>query len=411
MLDSNIIISKNKQSLEYIPSPCLKSHKLKILRKNMGKVAELMYIDLLKFIGSQKHGGYWLCWNSDAKDIFMFEYDYTDQELEQYLNYFLERDFFSKTMLDKYNILTGEEIQQIWLLCAKKRMRFIEGIIQPYMLVSFDKEIEENQKRFSRFYKLVDNKTESDEEILLEDETDNTEELNNSPSTPHEYPQQSLTSSSIQHKAISVSKSVAISNSNKHNIIHPTDVDKTCKEFSSTDSILNSFNSETLMNGFESEKKTANDSNKKSSPAKSKNIDSGQNGKVKPKKVPHPAREGIIAVWEKGNNMIYVQDKDNNMAIPSLIRKLEALIQKEGNGVSDTVSEANITQKYQWLWANKFLLNDFLQKQYRTFFGIEKYFHDIIGDIRDSGKKAIQKQAEAQTVRQPAYMRLISEMP
>jgi hypothetical protein len=376
----------------------------------MGKVAELMYIDLLKFIGSQKHSGYWLNWNNDAKDIFMFEYDYTAEELEQYLTYFFERDFFSKAMLDKYNILTGEEIQQVWLLCAKKRMRFIEGIIQPYMLVSFEKEIEENQKRFSRFYKLVDNKPELEDDIQAEDEVFD-EELNDSTSTPHEYPQQSLISSSIQHKAISVSKSVAISNSNKHIIIHPTDVDKTCKEFSSTDSILNSFNSETLMNGFESEKNISNDSNKKISPAKPKNADSGQNGKVKPKKAPHPAREGIITIWERGNNMIYVQDKDNNMAIPSLIRKLEALIPKEDTGISDAVSEANIARKYEWLWANKFLLNDFLQKQYRTFFGIEKYFHDIVGDIRDSGKKAIQKQAESQTIRQPAYMRLISEMP
>jgi hypothetical protein len=282
------------------------------------------------------------------------------------------------------------------------------------MVVSFEKEIEENQKRFSRFYKLVDNKAELEDEIQAEDEIVD-EELNNSTSTPHEYPQQSLTSSSIQHKAISVSKSVAISNSNKHNIIHPTDVDKSCKEFSSTDSILNSFNSETLMNEFESEKNISNDSKKNISPAKSKNADSGQNGKLKPKKAPHPAREGIIAAWEKGNNMIYVQDKDNNMAIPSLIRKLEALIQKQVNGDNhddfNTVSATEISQKYEWLWANKFLLSDFLQKQYRTFFGIEKYFHDIVGDILDSNKKAIQKQAEAQSVRQPAYMRLVSEMP
>ena len=47
MSDSNIIISKNKQSLEYIPSPCLKSHKLKIMRKLIGRNAELMYSDLL----------------------------------------------------------------------------------------------------------------------------------------------------------------------------------------------------------------------------------------------------------------------------------------------------------------------------------------------------------------------------
>lgn len=410
MSDSNIIISKNKQSLEYIPSPCLKSHKLKIMRKIMGRSAELMYTDLIKFIGSQKHSGYWIQWNKDAQNCFMLEYDYSKEELNEYLAYYFEEELFSKGVFDTFNVITGEEIQHYWLMCAKKRMRFIEGIIEPYMVVSFENEVEENQKRFSRFNKLVEIKSEFDENFQ-------SEALSHSTSTPHEYLHESLTSSSIQHKAISVSKSVAISNSNKHNIIHPTDVDKTCKEFSSTDSILNSFNSETLMNGFESEKNFSNSSNKtnkKLSQAKSKNVDSGQVAKVKPKKIPHPAREGIIAVWEKGNNMIYVQDKDNNMAIPSLIRKLEALIQKEGNGENgdgNTVSEADISRKYQWLWANKFLLNDFLQKQYRTFFGIEKYFHDIVGDIRDSGKKAIQKQSEAQTVRQPAYMRLISEMP
>ena len=112
--------------------------------------------------------------------------------------------------------------------------------------------------------------------------------------------------------------------------------------------------------------------------------------------------------------MIYVQDKDNNMAIPSLIRKLEALIQKQGNGDNhgggNTVSATDISQKYEWLWANKFLLSDFLQKQYRTFFGIEKYFHDIVGDIRDHNKKNIAKNKETNPVRQPAYMRLVSEM-
>jgi hypothetical protein len=408
MLDSNIIISKNKQSLEYIPSPCLKSHKLKIMRKIMGRSAELMYTDLIKFIGSQKHTGYWIQWNKDAQNCFMLEYDYSKEELKEYLAYYFEEDLFSKAVFDTFNVITGEEIQQYWLMCAKKRMRFVEGIIEPYMVVSFENEVEENKKRFSRFNKLVEIKSEFDEEFQGET-------LSHSTSTPQEYLHESLTSAHIQHKHKAVSKSVAISSSNKQNIIHPTDVDKTCKEFSSTDSILNSFKSEKLVNGFESEKNISNDSNKKISPAKSKIADSGQDEKVKPKKVPHPAREGIIAIWERGNNMAYVQDKDNNMAIPSLIRKLEALIQKQVNGDNhddfNTVSATEISQKYEWLWANKFLLSDFLQKQYRTFFGIEKYFHDIVGDIRDSGKKAIQKQAEAQSVRQPAYMRLVSEMP
>ena len=55
-------------------------------------------------------------------------------------------------------------------------------------------------------------------------------------------------------------------------------------------------------------------------------------------------------------------------------------------------------------------VSEFLQKQFRTFFGIEKYFHDIVGDIWDSNKKAIEKHVNPQSVRQPAYMRLISEM-
>lgn len=99
--------------------------------------------------------------------------------------------------------------------------------------------------------------------------------------------------------------------------------------------------------------------------------------------MPHPAREGIIAVWEKGNNLTYVQDKENNMAIPQLIRKLEELVKRDG----DIVTQSSIIQKYTWLWTNKARLSDFLKKQYRTFYGIEKYFHDIVGDIRDNDKK------------------------
>ena len=104
--------------------------------------------------------------------------------------------------------------------------------------------------------------------------------------------------------------------------------------------------------------------------------------------------------------MIYVQDKMNNMAIPPLIRKLEALVIQEGN----IATEAAIVQKYAWLWDNKGLLSEFLRKQFRTFFGIEKYFHDIVGDIWDHDKKVIQKHINPPSVRQPAYMRLISEM-
>jgi hypothetical protein len=325
-MDEQIVISKHKQSLEYIPSPCLKSHKLKIVRKNMGRVAELMYIDLLKFIGSQKHSGYWLYWNNDAKDIFMFEYDYTAQELEQYLSYFFERDFFSKAMLDKYNILTEEEIQQVWLLCAKKRMRFIEGTIRSYMLVSFEKEIQENQKRFSRFNKLVEIKSEFDENFQ-------SKALSHSTSTPQEYLHEFLTSAHIQHKHKAVSKSEAISNSNKHNIIHPTDVDKTCKKNSSTGSILNSFNSESLLDGFEPEKNISNSSNKtnkKSSPAKFRNADTAQIAKVKLGKSPHSVREDIIFIWGKGNNM----------AIPPLIRKFETFVKKDVNSASVGISQS-----------------------------------------------------------------------
>ena len=125
---------------------------------------------------------------------------------------------------------------------------------------------------------------------------------------------------------------------------------------------------------------------------------------AKPKKSPHPAREGIISVWEKGNKMKYVQDKENNMAIPPLIRKLEGLLATEGNVITDV----NIIQKFTWLWTNKGVLSDFLQKQYRNFTSLDKYFNEIVGDIRDNSQKHQAKQN--QVVRQPAYMRLISEM-
>lgn len=276
-------------------------------------------------------------------------------------------------------------------------MRFIEGIIESYMVVSFENEVTENQKRFSRFNKLVEIKSEFDEEFQGE-----------ATSTPQEYLHESLTSAHIQQKHKAVSKSEALSRSKKENSIHPTDVDSTCNDFSSPDTILNSFTSASLMNGFESELKNESNlhaSDTKTSPPKPDSGDFGADSS-KAKKLPHPARDGMIAIWEKGNNMIYVQDKMNNMAIPPLIRKLEALVIQEGNNAT----EVAIVQKYAWLWDNKGLLSEFLQKQFRTFFGIEKYFHDIVGDIWDHDKKVIQKHINPPSVRQPAYMRLISEM-
>ena len=268
-MNTQIIISKNKQSMEYIPMPCMSSPKVKIMRRNLGRDSELIYMDLLKFIGSQKHKGYWVEWDLDTKELFMLDNDYSLQELEQFLNYCFERDIFSKTMYEKFNILTGIEIQEYWLLCAKKRMRFVEGIIEPYMLVSFEKEVEENQKRFAKFIKIADNKKEgvdsiSDEELywLSQNESElskpQTQKISEIKYDLNGTPHKSLTPSSIQHSK-AISKSVAISKSkeisNKQDYIHPTDVVKTFGNFSSADEIINSISSELLLGGFESEKK------------------------------------------------------------------------------------------------------------------------------------------------------------
>jgi hypothetical protein len=391
MSDSNIIISKNKQSLEYIPSPCTKTKKHKALRRIMGKIATLMYHDLLEYIGSQKHSGYWVLWDQETKEDFAVEYEYTIVEIESNLKYYFDKSFFSKEIFEKYNIITGEEIQQYWLLCAKKRMRFVEGIIEQYMIVPFEKEVEENKKRFSRFFKMIENDNGLEDKLVqIKKEEIDSYSLN----TSHESLQESLISSSIQHKAIS--------KSNKQVNIHPTDVVSTCENFSSTGDIINSISSELLLGCFEAEK---NESNQKSSNSTQTNKNSSPpSDSAKAKKKPHPAREAIISIWEKGNKLKYVQNKENNMAIPPLIRKLEGLLDSEGNIVTD----ANIIQKFTWLWTNKGLLSEFLQKQYRNFTSLDKYFNEIVGEIRDNSQKHQAKQN--QVVKQPAYMRLISEM-
>jgi hypothetical protein len=398
-MDTQIIISKNKQGLEYIPSPCLKSKKSKALRRNMGKVAVLMYRDFMEYIGSQKHTGYWMVWDEETKDDFAIENDYTINEIETNLNYFFEKGFFSKAVYEKHNILTGEEIQLAWLMCAKTRMRFVEGIVEPIMVVPFDKEIEENTKKFAKLNKIINNKT-NDESVVKNEVSDLVQE-NSENSGCSTLGVTSI--NQIQHKAISVSKSeaISISRSKEKEIFHPTDVASTYENFSSTDSKINSISSELLLGGFETEKNISNSSN---STQINKKISPPNSESAKPKKMPHPARDGIIEVWEKGNNLTYVQDKENNMAIPQLIRKLEELVKRDGN----IVTQASIIQKYTWLWTNKARLSDFLKKQYRTFYGIEKYFHDIVGDIRDNDKK--QQSKLNQPLRQPAYMRLISEI-
>lgn len=248
---------------------------------------------------------------------------------------------------------------------------------------------------------MVESETKTEENEKLE-KLPNSENASDSTSTPHKYLHKPLTSSNTQHKAISKSKSVAISKSNKQVNIHPTDVVSTCENFSSTGEIMNSISSELLLGCFENEKNEPNQKSTNSTQI-NKNL-SPPSETAKAKKKPHPAREGLISVWEQGNNMVYVQDKENNMAIPPLIRKLEGLLTKEGNIVSDT----NIIQKFTWLWTNKGILSEFLQKQYRNFTSLEKYFHEIVGDIRDNSQKQQAKQNQA--VRQPAYMRLISEM-
>lgn len=251
-MDPKIIISKNKQGLEYIPSPCLKSKKTKALRRNMGKVAVLMYRDFMEYIGAQKHSDYWMVWDEETKDDFAIENDYTINEIETNLNYFFEKGFFSKAVYEKHNILTGEEIQFAWLMCAKTRMRFVEGIIEPIMVVPFDKEIEENTKKFAKLNKIINNKT-NDESDDKNEVSDLTQEI--SENTGCTIP--GVTSiNQIQHKAVSKSEAISKSNSRskeKENI-HPTDVVNTFKKFSSADSNIISSLSEFLLGDFETEK-------------------------------------------------------------------------------------------------------------------------------------------------------------
>lgn len=75
-------------------------------------------------------------WNKHEQRDFRKKNEYTNTQIDVYLNFLLDTGLLSRVMYDQYNILTSEDIQGRYILATKERSKVI--YIQEYTLINFD---------------------------------------------------------------------------------------------------------------------------------------------------------------------------------------------------------------------------------------------------------------------------------
>lgn len=87
-----------------------------------------------------KENGYYLLWGKETCTLFTSKVgkEINEEEMQGIVDILLDKGFFNKESYEKYQILTSEEIQKVWLEATKRRKRDLSSL--PYMLVKSDKD-------------------------------------------------------------------------------------------------------------------------------------------------------------------------------------------------------------------------------------------------------------------------------
>lgn len=115
-----------KTALDYYPIDVdfLRQFQVRIIMKNCGAESPAVLLSLLGHIYGNH--GYYLAWTKENA-FFIAEDSYVDEsKVHQIIKEALEINFFDKSMLDAYQILTSKEIQEQYFTIVKQSRRKIQ---------------------------------------------------------------------------------------------------------------------------------------------------------------------------------------------------------------------------------------------------------------------------------------------
>ncbi|MEY5049901.1 MAG: hypothetical protein RLZZ175_3260 [Bacteroidota bacterium] len=359
-LETNLVSIKKrgaqpKQCLEYILFPVAHSRYRNLLIARFGAIGVGIFDEIRIQIGGNKEGGYFIHYNNDDFELLASNLKIEQSFLENWFNFCLEKSIFSKEMYNKYNIITSIETQDNWILAAKERKGFYEGIIDEYMLIDYSDALVQNQKKYPSNNLELKNK---------QNKITNNKELTISANTS--------THNSVSKVKLNEDKLNEVKRRRNYLLFLFLK-----KNNAFTDSLLNKdINFKNLnFKNIENEKQK---------------IPIEKEKKVAAKKEKHPSRDRMVQIYES-QGAVYANNKDENTAINNLIKHLEKECLRNFNyDESPEKLHDDIVQYYQDIITQKHKLSSFLQSSLNSFGFTYNKITAIILELKNANRKELE---------------------
>lgn len=371
-----------KQHLQYISISIMDNMSRKLLRSRFGLVGIGFYDELRVRMGANTDGGYFIPYEKKRLFLLADELRIDESAITGMLEFMFEEDILSKEKANKFGILTCEEAQQNWVVCAKERKLFQEGIVEDYMLIDVQDAVLYNAKKFG-----ISTENEESEVDTIEQNFD-AKILNvpvNSINVPHNSINDTFNSIKTTKNEVKEKKR------NINKIKEEKGKEKKRKFLLTTVNIKNAFTGLVLeksvkLQNFSFKKYFENNANLSDSESTK-----GKEKKVAAKKEKHPCRDKLVYIYEK-QGATYANNKEENFAINSLIRYLEKECRRNFT-YDDAAPEKlhdDIVQYYQDIINQRDKLSPFLQKSLHSFGFTLKKITAIILELKNANRKELE---------------------
>lgn len=152
---------RKDNSLKYFPWHKFNSQILKHFFKKYQMFGRGFVLTLLEQIAYSSNG-FWISWTKSDQQDFCDDFNIRTDKFNDMFNMLLDLNFFDKSMYEKYQILTNEQIQEAFIeIKAKKQIDQVEYI--EYILPCFAHKIYELTLKTENTSGNVDNTTENND--------------------------------------------------------------------------------------------------------------------------------------------------------------------------------------------------------------------------------------------------------
>ncbi|MBX9853146.1 MAG: DUF4373 domain-containing protein, partial [Cytophagaceae bacterium] len=134
---------KLKQGLDYFPMATRNDSRYKVIRALHGDTGYVILNTLLQDIHGEN--GYYIKWNDRLAKIFSHHHNFPNEITIAVIKDCFVEGIFNEGLFRKYQILTSEEIQQVWINVAKERKEILFN--QEYLLINILPYLKQKQKQ------------------------------------------------------------------------------------------------------------------------------------------------------------------------------------------------------------------------------------------------------------------------